>query len=44
MSEATPTPLEGKPLLQKVKRLKTERKAVYDEYSSYSQGGSMKKK
>ena len=31
------------PLLQKVKRLKTERKAVYDEYSSYSQGGSMKK-
>lgn len=31
------------PLLQKVKRLKTERKAVCDEYSSYNQGGSMKK-
>lgn len=31
------------PLHQKVKRLKTERKAVCDEYSSYNQGGSMKK-
>ena len=34
------------PLLQKVKRLKTERKAVYDEYATYSNhpsGGSMKK-